>query len=595
MEEWLIYLIGTLIVVDMIIFVAWAVLHFAGARLGYRWRKLLWLVLSVRLLIPVRMILNGKIDVRTVGYGTSIFTGKKAAKMRIRNMFVKKNKWGYIVLGVLTLCAAAGSSMWVLSGQSMENVSILDSPRSDVRGEQSEVLSRTSSAVYAPPSDVEGEPDQDVVRASNIVIVEDMQDISRAKDLNYYTTDIIRAGNHYWIDEQNTLWGTGYSEYGQLGELREDLSQIREPVKIAENVKHVDFSGEYFVIYITGDGQLYGLGGNPAGILRKSTKDELNSTYMNVVTEPVLLMENVLYAKCGYSSIILLTEDREAYVLGNKDYVSFTNNTFHEPEKVMENVQYVTSFLNSYAVIDNDDNLWTWGDNRLGQCGAGTFSDQIQAPRKVMEHVQCAWMGSVSFNSAQQVQARARDNLIVLTTNGEFYGCGEGIGTEKYISGINDMDAEQEVAASETFQKIVIQEFIPLSVSLKDVELLWSEETLKQFLDDNAIDYTVGNTDEGNYLLYSANKNTWEFLFDDQGQLAVIESTKCDEMGKDMLQEGDTFEKVIECYGTDYEQYDLGWGYFIMAYEGEDYDFQIGIYSDDGCARFSKFRKGFRL
>lgn len=164
MEEWLIYLIGTLIVVDMIIFVAWAVPHFAGARLGYRWRKLLWLVLSVRLLIPVRMILNGKIDVRTVGYGTSIFTGKKAAKMRIRNMFVKKNKWGYIVLGVLTLCAAAGSSMWVLSGQSMEKVSILDSPRSDVRGEQSEVLSRTSSAVYAPPSDVEGEPDQDVVR-----------------------------------------------------------------------------------------------------------------------------------------------------------------------------------------------------------------------------------------------------------------------------------------------------------------------------------------------------------------------------------------------------------------------------------------------
>lgn len=34
MEEWLIYLIGTLIVVDMIIFVAWAVPHFAGAMTG---------------------------------------------------------------------------------------------------------------------------------------------------------------------------------------------------------------------------------------------------------------------------------------------------------------------------------------------------------------------------------------------------------------------------------------------------------------------------------------------------------------------------------------------------------------------------------
>lgn len=347
------------------------------------------------------------------------------------------------------------------------------------------------------------------------------------------------------------------------------------------------------MIYITGDNQLYGLGGNPAGILQQSTKDELNSTYMNVVTEPVLLMENVVYAKCGYSSVILLTGDKDVYVLGNKDYVSFSDNTFYEPQKVMENAKYVTSFLNTYAVIDEDDNLWTWGDNRLGQCGAGFFSAQIQTPWKVMEHVQCVWMGSVSFNSAQQVQTQ--DNLIVLTTDGDFYGCGEGIGTQKYIGGINDLDTVQEVVASETLQKISIQEFIPLSVSLKDVELLWSEETLKQFLEDNKVDYTVGNTDEGNYRIYSANKNMWVFIFDDQGQLAVIESTKCDEMCKDMLKEGDTLEKVIECYGSGYEQYDLGWGYFIVAYEGEDYDIQIGIYSDDGCARFSKFRKGFKI
>ncbi|MDE6619852.1 MAG: M56 family metallopeptidase [Lachnospiraceae bacterium] len=50
-------------------------------------------------------------------YGTSIFTGKRAAKRRIRNMFAMKNKWGYAVLGVMVLCVAWGSSMWVLSGQ----------------------------------------------------------------------------------------------------------------------------------------------------------------------------------------------------------------------------------------------------------------------------------------------------------------------------------------------------------------------------------------------------------------------------------------------------------------------------------------------
>ena len=66
---------------------------------------------------------------------------------------------------------------------------------------------------------------------------------------------------------------------------------------------------------------------------------------------------------------------------------------------VMENARYVTSFLNTYAVIDKKDNLWTWGDNRLGQCGVGKYSDQLQTPQKVLENVKCAWMGVVGFNS----------------------------------------------------------------------------------------------------------------------------------------------------------------------------------------------------
>ena len=66
-------------------------------------------------------------------------------------------------------------------------------------------------------------------------------------------------------------------------------------------------------------------------------------------------------------------------------------------------------------------------------------------------------------------------------------------------------------------------------------------------------------------------------------------------MAKDVLVEGDSIEKAIAYYGTNYKQYDLGWGYCIAEYEEEDYDFQIGFYIDAGCVRFSKFLKGFRL
>lgn len=536
-------------------------------------------------------------------YGISSIGAKRGMEKRMKSIFSKRKKRGFLIL-IIVLCFATLITFIKLTtdekDQGISNISrqeqAIDSETesSDISADNYFVESEVESAEHLFSE--EGELSENVTQTQNIIYAENLEDIKTIKNFQIadcYVTDTIRAGNHFWIDNQGVLWGTGHSEYGQLGELREDLTTIKEPVLLAENVKHVDFSGEYFMIYITEDNNLYGLGGNPAGILCETSMNDLNSTYMNVITEPILLMENVVYARCGYSSIILLTEKGEVYELGNREYVPFGNNTYQKPHMVMENARYVTSFLNTYAVIDKKDNLWTWGDNRLGQCGVGKYSDQLQTPQKVLENVKCAWMGVVGFNSTAKI--RANDNLIALTEDGDFYGCGEGIGNTHLIGGIDDLMEEQEVTASDTFLKIILQEYVPLSVSLKDVELLWTEEMLKQFLNQYEIDYTVGHTDEGNFLIYHANEYTWDLIFNDQGQLAVIESTKCDEMAKDMLVEGDSIEKAIEYYGTNYKQYDLGWGYFIAEYEEEDYDFQIGFYIDDGCVRFSKFLKGFRI
>ncbi len=37
----------------------WAVPSIAGMKIGYRWRKMLWLILAVRLLIPLRFLMSG--------------------------------------------------------------------------------------------------------------------------------------------------------------------------------------------------------------------------------------------------------------------------------------------------------------------------------------------------------------------------------------------------------------------------------------------------------------------------------------------------------------------------------------------------------
>lgn len=83
----------------------------------------------------------------------------------------------------------------------------------------------------------------------------------------HYTTNIGDPSNLYQIDENGTLWGCGYNNYGQLGQGTQDDDFHEEMVKIAENVVHVDYSQSGFVIWLTEDKELYGCGMAAAGAL----------------------------------------------------------------------------------------------------------------------------------------------------------------------------------------------------------------------------------------------------------------------------------------------------------------------------------------
>jgi len=484
--------------------------------------------------------------------------GKAGYKKRLDSIYKKRNAKGFVFLcgvmciaTVLTFVQVTVSRAEVQDGSGMQNEKVL--------------------------TDLENRADSDSAareEENHIIYVESLDDLKRGENLdceNCYTTDIIRGNNHYWIDEEKVLWGVGASEYGQLKELKEDLGLIFDPVRISENVKHVDFSGEYFVIFITDDNKLYGLGGNAAGILQEADRKVRNSTYMNVVTEPVLLMENVVFAKCGYSSVIALTENGDVYVFGNNDYVPFSNESYYAPKKVMEHAKYVSAYYHTYAVIREDNSLWTWGYNNMGQCGNGAFSGPVATPQKVMEDVDCAWMGKVAFNSTGEMAEQ--DNLVIRKTDGGYYVCGAGTGAD--------------------FRQAEIRQFVPLS--LGNVELLWSEDELKQFLDGKQIDYyTSGRADNG-YLVYMANGNEWEFVFNSAGELVSIASNQNDALEENLLRQGDAFDKVTEAYGDAYTRTDGEYNDFVVEYERENYNFRVYCYRDLGCAKFCKCIKGFDL
>ena len=506
---------------------------------------------------------------KTVSMASSMGREKNLIKKRIKSIFKKRKAEAYLVPFVVTCIVTVLAFVRPTIAQETEQVRI----------EEDTVIS----------TDFEKE----VVEKEYEIIVENKKDLERGVNLHYsncYITDMKRGTNHYHIDENGVLWGEGTSEYGQLGILKKDVSIVGKPVKIAENVIHVDFSGEYFVIYLTADYELYGLGASPAGILTQFGDWNFNVIDLEVITEPVLLMKNVVYARAGETSIITLLENGDVYVLGNNDHMMIGNTKYIAPQKIMENVKYVTTYFHSYAAIDENNDLWTWGHNELGQCGIGVYSSNVSSPQKIMEDVECAWMGGIGFNTADMV--KKYDNLVVLKKDGSFHACGEGIGESRFVNRVDDQVYENvEVISTEDLRQVNIKEYH--RPSLKEVQLLWSEVELKEFLESNGVDYGVVYTGEEAYLTYMTKQEKWQFVFNEKGQLAKITSYKNDEMEKSMLKEMDTFEKVIECYGNDYKKTDLGYGHMFIDYEREDYYFRVLVYSDLECGQFSKILKGF--
>ena len=329
--------------------------------------------------------------VRDIVYGTSIFTGKRAARRRLENMYTIKNRWGYLVLGTLAAAGLAGSSMWVFAGQ--------------IKNESDTLRNVLEAGVYANQqirAALEGAQSvqQEKNAAMPVFRVEDM-DILHWKGAfelsDYYITNKVVVDNRYYIDENKVLWGAGRNEYGQLGiedTNAEDFYQT--PVKIAEHVVTVDCSENgYFCVYLTEDGCLYGLG-NMLGLLGTEQAG----------AAPALLLENVAYVRAGRECIVALDRDQNVWWWGqycgtyhtraydSRDYEkSVEDDTnpakmlYTRPRKILENCIYVTTNSMTGAAISAEGSLYTWGRNLLGECGTPVTGDEfVRNPKRYDEN-----------------------------------------------------------------------------------------------------------------------------------------------------------------------------------------------------------------
>ncbi|MDR2045279.1 MAG: hypothetical protein LBQ15_13195 [Clostridium sp.] len=408
--------------------------------------------------------------------------------------------------------------------------------------------------------------------AAPIYLVEDMEDlhIGEPFDLtDYYLHNRIKARNYYYIDENNVLWGYGDNAYGQLGigeqyteQSGYDDSLEAVPRKIAEHVVHVDASGEYFAIYLTADGELYGMGANLNGLMGMEVPGEFDYSSnpgKTVSTEPVLLMEDVSYARCGYRSITALQKDGSVWWWGEFKTTSSKSGKADEkmshaqPVKMMDGAVYVTSGAFSAGAIKEDGSLWTWGNNTFGSCGTDSGEeDFIREPVKALEQVKMVWFDSMEFNAAASGIPAGLGNTyacvypyvtFVEKQDGSLAACGfevTGEGSRKrgydyygdIIRPMETLEGERyvpvEVSYSERFQPIdIMEKNRDLHLRLAGCEYGWSFDELEDYLDGIGMEYSLTDVLEDHRLLYyyASKDGSFLFLFNEYHELAAFQMT----------------------------------------------------------------------
>lgn len=300
---------------------------------------------------------------------------------------------------------------------------------------------------------------------------------------NFYARDVGDILNAYVIDEDGVLWGYGENRYGQLGQGFADQKFYTERVKIAEHVIHVDYSETGFVIYLTEDHVLYGLGNGGAGTFLRGENIDWSSLVKgeeHAVCTPVILMDRVQYACCGRNDIVCLWEDGSVWTWGITGISTFRE--YHyvpEPVKILEGAILVTGGMHNHAALLADGSVWTWGYNYAGGCGVAEFGI-VDTPTKVAENVIKVWTSRKRTNTCADYanmspwNDKQEETTIIEKADHSFLRCGEGVGDEEKIL--------KKYYQAVDFPMICTHEFLPCTPRNFDGTEATAEDAFRRFL-----------------------------------------------------------------------------------------------------------------
>lgn len=475
-------------------------------------------------------------------FATPVCFDEGDIKGRIRHVLKCRKTAGKLAALAVELCAVVAL--------------ILLTQRSAVTVQDSEAAGDTADTT----ENVTAESDAEEADLPTFYIrrAEDLQISSPLRIVEQYITDRATAWNHYYIDADGVLWGSGYNQNGQLGngsyETDLDLGKM-DAVRIADHVVSVDADlNNNFCIYLTDDGKLYGMGLNMAGLLlgKDSVKQVYSDDDNDRVCTPVLLMENVRYARAGREAIVALQEDGSVYWWGQmrtttstygSDYDAYwtveensvnpVKMMFLEPHKVLENCVYVDISAWNGAAITETGDLYMWGLNIFGQCGVAkseNVHDFVWAPQKVLENVSMVWLEAIRQNDDGidtelenlnwAVHSYTFDNFALLQ-DGTLLAAGENLGKDS-VTTVVDGDLHQAGSHQASFEFVPVRAAVYSTEYNREIlaEFTWgmSREDVRSLCTDAGLQFYVGGEDDG----INIEDSRYRCYFDETGGLGAL-------------------------------------------------------------------------
>lgn len=392
---------------------------------------------------------------------------------------------------------------------------------------------------------------------------DDLSVIRSGKELtleDLYITNRINPMNHFYVDDSGILWASGHNTYGQLGNGKADALNVvyEEPIKVAENVVSVDCSRNgYFCIYLTNKGELYGMGSNMLGLLGQDFTTDISGVMYSVeqyekVPKPVLLMENVSYARAGRESIVALKTDGSVWWWGQYRSTYSTNKCddssiwywkstedehnplkmlYNHPTKLLENCIFATTGTYTGAAITEDGDLYTWGLNIFGECGTDCGGDDyLRKPTKVLENVRMVWPERIFFDNTENEISKVYDgtdysfNVFVQLQDGTILAAGEGLGTQsKTLEITGDLEEESSYNYSCTFVPVNIINYSEIEVRKILNQIKWGMNIYQaqQLLQEKGITSSIVTNFETLLCLVVQNSD-YIMYFDEEAGLCEV-------------------------------------------------------------------------